>query len=465
MLRLLILSPLACALGFAPMASAKAGQTDRPVLFIQPTNPGIPQPGNVNVGGAVVGQAGHFTNLQGQAMFAGSLNANLLTGDTVDTLTLFANQVNAGSLLSSSLSMGIGLGSTKLRLWDGGAPDSAIGLGIAPNQFRIFVNMPSDRFTFLGGVAGPELMTLTGTGLLGIGVPSPAAKLQVHHAGAGVGVFAGNLSPFGSAAFQSNLSTPSNHLVFAESGTTVASVAPGGTAFFRERINTEGNISAYRTSIGNIAGSGGGGSSFYNGNGSQYITLSPLAQDLFSGAIAVGDNFSFQRAAMYASLQLGFVQADVKNFVEPNESDPDTDIVYASVEGPEVAAYVRGTAQLVHGRAFVELPEHFRVSCIEEGMTVQLTPRSFHSLGLGLGEVSLRGFEVGELHSGSGSYAFDWEVKAIRKGFKHYEPVRPWDARLPATEHTREELFHRRRIDNERFFRARVERDQGQASF
>jgi hypothetical protein len=43
----------------------------------------------------------------------------------------------------------------------------------------------------------------------------------------------------------------------------------------------------------------------------------------------------------------GFVVADVKSFRTPNPGQSRTDIVYAAIEGPEAAAYVRGTAACV----------------------------------------------------------------------------------------------------------------------
>jgi len=117
--------------------------------------------------------------------------------------------------------------------------------------------------------------------------------------------------------------------------------------------------------------------------------------------------------------------ADVKNFVADNPRDRETMIVYACVEGPEAAAYVRGTARLVDGVARVELPQHFRDVAVAEGMTVQVTPRSAESKGLAVVERSLDGFTVRELLGGTGTYEFDWEVKAVRRGFEGYEVIRP----------------------------------------
>lgn len=122
----------------------------------------------------------------------------------------------------------------------------------------------------------------------------------------------------------------------------------------------------------------------------------------------------------------GVMFADDKNFRAPNPADPTTDIWYCCPEGPEAAMYVRGTAQLVNGRATIELPDHFRNLAFEPGMTVQLTARSLESKGLATSKVRLDGIEVGELASGTGNYEFDWRVEAVRKGWENYKVIRPW---------------------------------------
>jgi len=119
------------------------------------------------------------------------------------------------------------------------------------------------------------------------------------------------------------------------------------------------------------------------------------------------------------------VYATIKSFRIPNPRQEGTDIVYACIEGPEAAAYVRGTARLVNGRAHVDLPEHFASVAVLEGLTITLTPGSFESKGLAWATKSLAGFDVGELHNGKGSYEFDWEVKAVRKGYEDYHVIRP----------------------------------------
>jgi hypothetical protein len=145
--------------------------------------------------------------------------------------------------------------------------------------------------------------------------------------------------------------------------------------------------------------------------------------------VVFGDDVG--RAGMYVDdADQGAVWADritatVKNFRLSNPDDPATDIYYACPEGPEAAAYVRGTARLVDGSAVVELPRHFAAVASEQGMTVQLTPHSAESMGLAAVERSTNRIVVRELAQGKGNYDFDFYVMAVRKGFEDYEVVRP----------------------------------------
>jgi hypothetical protein len=152
------------------------------------------------------------------------------------------------------------------------------------------------------------------------------------------------------------------------------------------------------------------------------------------GYIAVLDSSFGVRAAFYIdpSTGNGTMYADVKNFRVRNPLDDNTDIWYACVEGPEAAAYVRGTAHLVHGRGVIALPDHFTSIVNEQGMTVQVTPLSGDSSGLAVTRKSLQGIEVQELQRGTGTYDFDYEVKAVRKGYEDYRVVRPRDEVKPA---------------------------------
>jgi len=115
--------------------------------------------------------------------------------------------------------------------------------------------------------------------------------------------------------------------------------------------------------------------------------------------------------------------AQTKNFVEPHPLDPNKQIWYACIEGPEAAIYDRGTATLHDGEAFVPFNEHFRLLASQK-YTVILTPLSGDSKGLAVVKKTSEGFYVKELFDGRGNYDFDWEVKAVRKGYEDYRPIR-----------------------------------------
>lgn len=120
----------------------------------------------------------------------------------------------------------------------------------------------------------------------------------------------------------------------------------------------------------------------------------------------------------------GIIEKDMVNFVMDHPIKTDKEIVYACIEGPEAAAYERGTTQLVNGKAFIRFSEHFGLVINPETLTVSTSPWSATSKGLAVVERSPEGFWVEELFNGTGNYAFDWEVKGVRKGFEGYKVIR-----------------------------------------
>jgi len=113
-----------------------------------------------------------------------------------------------------------------------------------------------------------------------------------------------------------------------------------------------------------------------------------------------------------------------KSFLVPHPEDGSRAIAYACIEGPELAAYVRGVGTLVKGRAVVSLPEHFQLVTVAEGMTVQVTPLSANSKGLAVVRADNKEFEVVELSSGVGEYDFSYFVQALRTGHERFEVLR-----------------------------------------
>jgi hypothetical protein len=116
--------------------------------------------------------------------------------------------------------------------------------------------------------------------------------------------------------------------------------------------------------------------------------------------------------------------ADIKNFKMNYPGDPNKEIWYSAVEGPEAGAYLRGSEILINGEASILFPDHFVKTINHETMTVYVSPSSGQSLGLAVIEKMEDGFKVKELHQGQGNYSFDWDVKAVRKGFEDFEVVR-----------------------------------------
>jgi hypothetical protein len=106
-------------------------------------------------------------------------------------------------------------------------------------------------------VTGQAFLSLYGSNV-GVNTVAPGASLHVSGGVGNVGVFAGDLAPFGTAAFQTNLSAPATHAWFAENGNRVFSVAAGGAGFFAGNVGLNGTLSAGQ---GLVADNGGGANS------------------------------------------------------------------------------------------------------------------------------------------------------------------------------------------------------------
>ena len=159
-------------------------------------------------------------------------------------------------------------------------------------------------------------------------------------------------------------------------------------------------------------------------NGGESSFLSNLVGSQHLGFIGVRNSNVFEgqtEAGIYVNASgQGVVFADVKNFKMDYPGKPDKQIWYGSLEGPELAAYIRGTGQLINGRASIEFTDHYQKVANTGTMTVILTPLSGKSKGLAVVSKKSKGFEVEELLEGTGSYEFDWEVKCARNGHEGF---------------------------------------------
>lgn len=174
--------------------------------------------------------------------------------------------------------------------------------------------------------------------------------------------------------------------------------------------------------------SNGGDAGFigvYGKNNSLNVALSCLEGNVNRGFLAVKDENDVSQAGIYVNENgQGVIFADVKNFSIPHPNDKTKTINYASLEGPEAAVYLRGTASLTNGVCTIYLPEHFGLVGSNNNITVLVTPLSAASKGLAVSGKSISEITVQELFDGSGNYEFDYEIKTVRKGYESYQVLR-----------------------------------------
>ena len=235
----------------------------------------------------------------------------------------------------------------------------------------------------------------------------------------GVGGAGGNLQVFSSA--------------MSPVACEVATFSSGGGL-----IRTFNDNGDQATELSRITGSGAGRLTTRGPNGNYNVKLWDMSEAeppvYDKGAIDVYDADGVSRAGIYMETFVlcgggpcdldAVVFGDTKNFRMAHPAAPDQEIWYACIEGPETAAYVRGTARLNNGKCSVVFPEHFQIVAGAEGMTALVTPLDPNSKGLAVVAKSATGIEVQELRQGAGNYDFDWEVKSVRKGHQNYRVLR-----------------------------------------
>ena len=175
-----------------------------------------------------------------------------------------------------------------------------------------------------------------------------------------------------------------------------------------------------------VAASGRGGAFYHGPNGNSNIDLTAVGSNINHGFLSIKDENGDTQAGIYVDdAGNGRVFADFVDTFVDNPTKSSGQVRYSMIQGPEAAAYLRGTAMLIDGKAGVNFPAHFE-ALIEEGtMTVMITPLSSKSKGIAVVKKGKQGFHVEELLEGAGNYQFDWEVKAERyreRSLKALEP-------------------------------------------
>jgi hypothetical protein len=78
----------------------------------------------------------------------------------------------------------------------------------------------------------------------------------------------------------------------------------------------------------------------------------------------------------------------------------------------------QGSAVLKNGRAVVRIDSLFAQTVdLGKPYMVIVTPQSFDTTGLGVGNLTPGSFEVRELNGGKGNFTFSWRITALRKGY------------------------------------------------
>ncbi|MFA7000476.1 MAG: hypothetical protein WC241_05220 [Candidatus Paceibacterota bacterium] len=112
------------------------------------------------------------------------------------------------------------------------------------------------------------------------------------------------------------------------------------------------------------------------------------------------------------------VTANVKNFKINHPAKPGKKLIHSTLEGPEIAVFYRGEAQLVKGEATIKLPDYFEALTRKEGRTIQLTAKGKEPFLLSCADVTDGKFFV---YGAKPDGKFYWEVKAVRADIKPLE--------------------------------------------
>ena len=189
-----------------------------------------------------------------------------------------------------------------------------------------------------------------------------------------------------------------------------------------------GSITVYNESskprVIQTVSSDAGYTSLYGPKGNSTVLLSSTFGKPNHGSIAVFDDAKSSKAYMYVGYNgegivgADYMQAKLFQSYTKHPKDSTIYISTSSLQGSEVASYIRGTAKLINGVIKVTLPEYFTQTVGENNITVMLTPLSADSKGIAVMNKTNGGFTAKELFAGTGNYEFDYEVKGLRKGYE-----------------------------------------------
>lgn len=277
-----------------------------------------------------------------------------------------------------------------------------------------------------GGVARATMEVSTGTGM--ITTYAPNGSENVH-----LGALTGNLNNGWIGVMNENGGERASIWIGGVNGSSFFELrghngnlnVMGGTAY---DVWDHGSVVVFDAAGARRAGmyvamNGAGQILTFGPNGSRNVDIQSAYGDN-RGSIYVQDENNTSKAGIFVDWNgYGQVTGDYKSFIVDHPKQAGAKIMYACIEGPEVAMYHRGVATLVNGRATVDLPEHFAVLASPDTLTVQLTPRSAASKGVAATVLRPDRLEIVELMNGTGSYEVCYRVEAVRIGYENFQPV------------------------------------------
>jgi hypothetical protein len=331
---------------------------------------------------------------------------SILVGGTITALLISAN-LYAQSPLTIQPSTGrVGVGTTIPNVkFQVGGPSTTLGnsgtwpmwVSAGNDNDRIMFASSGTGASQFGVVASASGGTWTNTvinpngGNVGVGTTSPAGKL---HVAGDLKVTDGNAHMYGSGERGLFLYSTSHTK-------SVAVVTDNGGGAPSIQLSQDASLSARSWLL-----------SVYPDN--RLAIVHPGEGDKVT--ITTGGNVGIGTPSPTSLLHVnGTLTATSKNFQIDHPLEPDKKLlVHSALEGPEVAVYYRGEAQLVNGEAVISLPSYFEALTRKENRTVQLTSIKGWAPLYVADEIEDGRFAVRTGDGGNSNQRFYWEVKAVR---------------------------------------------------
>lgn len=330
------------------------------------------------------------------------------TTDPQNTLHVYSETAAALALQGNDGWIGIELED------ETGAQTAAIGFmnnGNGISSFDFTNQKAGGTFSFYTEDAATRSIStrlfIDNDGDVGIGTASPSMRIDADD---------------GSVNAERYYDSFNNYYYMNPAGTSVISSVDAKGSY--DRLATDNSV----LSRVNETTSGAGFVGTYGPNGNANIQMNNLSGYPDNGYLAVMDSNGDVQAGIFVDENGdGVISGDLKSFFMDHPGERGKEIWYASLEGPEAAAYIRGTAKLTDGKCIVKLPGHFEHVASNKGLTVQVTPLSAKSKGLAVIRKNNKRIEVRELNNGNGNYEFDFIVTGVRKGYENFRVIRSDD--------------------------------------